>query len=206
MSEADEAARKARRELIAGLRGPLLEALGQAGEGDRERAALVLLGQLGDARDVDLIKARYGSKRALIRREAVRALGLGYLNDAGARQVLVEALKQDDSADVRAQAALALSALPSGDEATLSALLEGLTDPFDDRAGACGARARRARRRARRLGALRGAWRAPERRALRARQALARLNTPEAREALGPWEDHFDLRVRRAIAEGRAGR
>ena len=206
LSDADEAARQARHELIAGLRGVLLEALGQGGEGDRERAALVLLGQLGDARDVDLIKARYDSERALIRREAVRALGLGYLSDAGARQVLVEALKRDDSADVRAQAALALSALPSGDEATLSALLEGLTDPsmtvqvhVARALGALGAE--------RAVSALSEGLGALPSDVLYARvKALARLDTPEAREALGPWEDHFDLRVRRAIAEGRAGR
>lgn len=203
VSASDTAMHDARQRVFAGLRDDLVITLDERTDPERTRAALVMLGKLGRGEDLELI-LRYGaSPDTLIRREAIRALGFGYPGDARAHKMLLNALATDSSADVRAQAARVLGGFSTDRLTTVTRLIAAL----QDESMVVQVHA------ARSLGEL-GDERAVEalakeldkvpRDVLQARvEALAKLDTAEARQVLEPWESHYDMRVRRAILDSR---
>lgn len=200
---------QSRKRLIQAIRPQLLASLAPEREGwEERRAALVMLGMLANKEDLATIREHYRDERAIVRREAIRALGFGFVQSAPDEitNVLLQALVKDDSPDVRAQAAsvLSLASLSVQSRADVErALIAGL----DDRALVVQVQSARA------LGdlGLQGATDALVANigglegddALYARlYALAKLDTPAAREVLDRYRESGDLRVRQAIAAG----
>ncbi|CAN0286416.1 unnamed protein product, partial [Laminaria digitata] len=93
------------------------------------RPSLVLLGTLGDRKDMSLLIARVKSQDAALRREAIHGLGLGYGKEREAREAILEGMIDPDFS-VRATSAASLGEQAEGSAAIHAALVEAVRDDY----------------------------------------------------------------------------
>ena len=196
-----------RRKLIAAIKPELEAALKLSDLSWQERrAALVMLGMLGQQADLDLVVASYGSDKPIVRFDAMRAMGMfAGVSDARVKSLILKAVAEDDSPDVRAQAAVVLGQDAfAGQPDVVDTLIKGLED------ASLLVRVESARslgllRATSAVDALSSGLDIRDGEDLYARvYALARIGSTEAKKVLEPYLAHGDFRVREAIAQGEA--
>ncbi len=196
-----------RRKLIAAIKPELEAALKLSDLSWQERrAALVMLGMLGQQADLDLVVASYGSDKPIVRFDAMRAMGMfAGVSDARVKSLILKAVAEDDSPDVRAQAAVVLGQDAfAGQPDVVDTLIKGLEDT-SLLVRVESARSLGLLRATSAVDALSNGLDTRDGEDLYARvYALARIGSTEAKKVLEPYLVHGDFRVREAIAQGEA--
>jgi tetratricopeptide (TPR) repeat protein len=201
LSPATKADRDAVQELVKKLHARLRE-LAKSDDPIVLRPVARLLGAVGDSGDLDRLLELARSDHSVVREAAVSALG-----EMTPSKKVIDAVKarlEDDSFSVRSAAATSLGALVSPQDAYVEEVSTALLTTLDDdyrsvrEAGAQGLVA---------LGSVKAIEGLSQRLAnlalpvkLVALRALASSKSTEAKEALAPYVEHADMRIRRAAA------